>query len=129
MDRSECGVHMCKTSAVIACAASLMACQHSGQPPQTFVPSAFSSVSPVRDSKIAFISNRDQLPEPKTFEPTELYLMNGNGSDQRCLTRTDWNEGAPDWSPHGTRIVFHGNKLCGAPWTGPCNKSGLFLMK
>jgi len=74
------------------------------------------------------MSNRDQLPEPKTFEPAEMYLMNEDGSDQRRLTHTDWNETAPDWSPDGTMIAFHGNKFCAAPWTQPCNKTGLFLM-
>ena len=105
-----------------------MACQHRGQPRQILVPPTLSGAPPVLDSKIAFTSNRDQLPEPKTFEPTEIYLMNGDGSDQRRLTKTDWNEGASDWAPNGTGIAFHSNKLCGAPWTGPCNKSGLFLM-
>ncbi|PYR64134.1 MAG: hypothetical protein DMF91_01305 [Acidobacteria bacterium] len=119
---------MYRMTASIACAASLMACQHRGQPRQILVPPTLSGAPPVLDSKIAFTSNRDQLPEPKTFEPTEIYLMNGDGSDQRRLTKTDWNEGASDWAPNGTGIAFHSNKLCGAPWTGPCNKSGLFLM-
>ncbi len=114
--------------ALIAFVALLVACQNPGQPRAILVPPAFSGALPILDSKIAFTSNRDQLPEPKNFEPTEIYLMNGNGSDQSRLTKTDWNEGASDWSPDGTRIVFHGNKLCGAPWAGPCNKSGLFLM-
>jgi Tol biopolymer transport system component len=119
---------MRRMTALIASVAALMACQGFGRPQEILVPPVLSRALPVVDSQIAFTSNRDQLPEPKNFEPTEIYLMNGNGSDQRRLSKTDWNEGAPDWSPNGLRIAFHGNKLCGAPWTGPCNKSGLFLM-
>lgn len=119
---------MHRMSALIASVATLTACQHFGQPREIPAPAALSGAPRLLDSKIAFTSNRDQRPEPKTFEPTEIYLMNSDGSDQRRLTQTDWNEGASDWSPNGTKIAFHGNKLCGAPWTGPCAKSGLFLM-
>src|SRR5437867_3292860 len=119
---------MHRMTALIVGAASLVVCQDPGPPREILVPPALSGALLVLDSKIAFTSNRDQLPEPKNFEPTEMYLMNENGSDQRRLTKTDWNEGASDWSPNGTRIAFHGNKLCGAPSTGPCKKSGVFLM-
>jgi Tol biopolymer transport system component len=114
-------------TALIVGAVSLVVRQDPRQPWQLLSPPELSALQ-ILDSKIVFTSNRDQVPEPKTFEPTEMYVMNGNGSDQRRLTRTDWNEGASDWSPNGTRIAFHGNRLCGAPWSGPCKKSGVFLM-
>ena len=119
---------MHRMTALIVGAASLLVYQDPRQPREIRVPTALSGTLVDLDSKIAFTSNRDQRPEPKKFEPAEMYLMNGDGSDQRRLTKTDWNEGASDWSPNGTRIAFHGNKLCGAPWTGPCTKSGIFLM-
>jgi TolB protein len=119
---------MHRMTALLASVVSLTVCQDFGQPWEIPQPAALSGALPVIDSTIAFTSNRDQLPEPKAFEPTEIYLMNGDGSDQRRLTHTDWNEGASDWSPNGTKIAFHSNKLCGTPWTGPCTKSGLFLM-
>src|SRR6266536_705230 len=119
---------MHRMTALIVGAASLLVYQDPRQPREIRVPTALSGTLVDLDSKIAFTSNRDQRPEPKNFEPAEMYLMNGDGSDQRRLTKTDWNEGASDWSPNGTRIAFHGNKLCGAPWTGPCTKSGIFLM-
>jgi Tol biopolymer transport system component len=119
---------MHRMTALIATTAWLVACQHLGPPQGILASPAVSGSSSILDSKIAFVSNRDQLPEPKSLEPSEIYLMNGNGSDQKRLSHTDWNEGALDWSPNGTRIAFHGNKLCGAPWTGPCNQSGLFLV-
>src|SRR5436309_2509324 len=100
-----CEVHVHRMVALIACVASLVAGQSSGQPREILVPAAFAGAPPILDSKIVFTSNRDQLPEPRNFEPTEIYLMNGNGSDQRRLTRTNWNEGAPDWSPNGTRVA------------------------
>ena len=74
---------------LIATAAWLITCQHL-RPSQAILASpAVSGGSSILDSKIAFVSNRDQLPEPKTWEPSEIYLMNGNGSDQKRLTGDD----------------------------------------
>ena len=55
--------------------------------------------SPPDSGKIAFVSNRDGN--------AELYVMNEDGTNQTRLTSTaDFDEGAPAWSPDGTRLTF-----------------------
>lgn len=58
--------------------------------------------------QLAFVSDRDGH--------TRIYMMNGDGSAQRCLTCNQGSESenmsqdradsAPDWSPDGERIAF-----------------------
>ena len=38
----------------------------------------------------------------------EIYMMNADGSGTVQLTDDDVDNGAADWSPDGTRIVFDG---------------------
>jgi Tol biopolymer transport system component len=42
-----------------------------------------------------------------TFPPTHIYTMRADGTEQKALTPLDGHaEGAPAWSPDGTRIAF-----------------------
>jgi Tol biopolymer transport system component len=57
-------------------------------------------------SQIAFYSDRDSIPG---FGIDNIYVMNSDGTDETNLTHTDDSadaEGAPAWSPDGTRIAF-----------------------
>jgi Tol biopolymer transport system component len=47
---------------------------------------------------IAFYSDRDDNPE--------IYVMNPDGSDQRRLTLSPFEDSSPDWSPDGSQIAF-----------------------
>jgi hypothetical protein len=66
------------------------------------------------DGRIVFVTLRDHNPYqfgscqvPCNYE---LYAMNADGSNQTRVTYTpDIDEGAPDWSPDGTRIAFEGS--------------------
>ena len=60
--------------------------------------------------RIVFVSDRDRhgrcLFHDCFGHAPELYVMNGDGSGQRRLTRTSAYETSPAFSPDGTRIVF-----------------------
>ena len=49
-------------------------------------------------SKIAFVSSRSRGPQ--------IYVMNGDGGDQRRLTFQGTYNTSPDWSPKGDVIAF-----------------------
>jgi Tol biopolymer transport system component/uncharacterized caspase-like protein len=63
-------------------------------------PPAVSSIEPTEANRqqIAFNTWRDGN--------WEIYVMNGNGSDQTRLTNNSDGDFSPAWSPDGTRIVF-----------------------
>jgi Tol biopolymer transport system component len=55
---------------------------------------------------------------------TEIWVMNADGTEQKQLTFTTNNSGAPSWSPDGSRILFTRWWLVGA-----AVRSGVFRMK
>ncbi|MBI2264198.1 MAG: PD40 domain-containing protein [Armatimonadetes bacterium] len=56
-------------------------------------------------SKIAFVSTRDTQPGDM-YNQYEVYVMNGDGSDQRRLTQGPDSSYNPAWSPDGKKIAF-----------------------
>ncbi len=66
-------------------------------------------------TKIAFLSNRDVYGHPEAsmepehqweVEPSEIYVMNADGSEQKRVTKMEGHKGEPAWSPDGTKIAF-----------------------
>jgi Tol biopolymer transport system component len=57
-------------------------------------------------TQIIFRTDRDGKAPFTSFEAGEIYVMNADGSDQTNLTNNPANDGWPNWSPDGTRIVF-----------------------
>jgi TolB protein len=86
----------------------------------------------VRRSSIAFVSTRhDPSTDPavdlmRTWLASEIYVMNGDGTNPRRLTENTYADGFPALSPNGSRIVFDSNRLRGAG--EPFNTSDLFVV-
>jgi Tol biopolymer transport system component len=65
------------------------------------------------ESRIVFASNRHETPDSCDDEGRpedcnlEIWVMNVDGSDPVRLTNEPGIDAFPDWSPDGTRIVFH----------------------
>src|SRR5918993_4907420 len=58
-------------------------------------------------TKIAFIrQERVSTPEGQSDWQVDVWLMNADGSEQKKLTDDSNDEGAPTWSPDGTKIAF-----------------------
>ena len=59
------------------------------------------------EAQIAFVSERDGN--------SEIYMMDADGKNQRRLTKNDFPDTDPSWSPDGKRIIFVSdrNKHCG----------------
>ena len=83
-------------------------------------------------STIAFVSTRhDPAADPadntqRAFLATEIYLMDGDGTNPRRLTDNADADAFPALSPDGSRIVFESNRLRSAG--DPFNRSDLFVM-
>src|SRR5918994_7416598 len=78
-----------------------------------------------RPSTIAFVSTRDD-PDANPLLAAEIYLMNGDGSDQRRLTRNTDGDAFPKLSPDGARILFDSNRR--RREGDPLNVFDLFVM-
>ena len=44
---------------------------------------------------------------------SEIYVMNADGTNQTRLTFNDENDGTPDWSADGSKIIFHSKRDLG----------------
>lgn len=80
-------------------------------------------------STIAFVSTRDKPsgdPRLDLALGTEIYLMDGDGTNVRRLTDNSYGDCFPSISPDGRTIVFDSNRLRAEP--DPLNTSDLFLM-
>jgi TolB protein len=78
-------------------------------------------------STIAFVSTRDNPGAvPPLVTSGEIYLMAGDGTDQRRLTNNDAADLFPSLSPDGSRIVFESSRR--RTPDDPANVSDLFLM-
>jgi TolB protein len=58
-------------------------------------------------SKIAF-SRLKETPDSNEFLETEIWVMNGDGSEPRRLTHNTTWDLAPVWSPNGKTVAFYG---------------------
>ena len=87
---------------------------------------------PTMRSTIAFASTRhDPAADPAVnmqgaLLATEIYLMNGDGTNPRRLTENAYADAFPTVSPDGSRIAFESNRLRAAG--DPFNRSDLFVM-
>lgn len=80
---------------------------------RTLVGNGFSPAWSPDGARVAFASTRDgngQTCFHDCFPNGELYVAAANGADQRRLTRTPADEGAPAWSPDGTRLAFSSDR-------------------
>src|SRR5215213_10241655 len=58
-------------------------------------------------TKIAFVrQERVSTPEGQSDWQVDIWVMNADGSEQKKLTDDSNFEGAPTWSPDGTKIAF-----------------------
>jgi TolB protein len=76
-------------------------------------------------STIAFASTRHE-PTGSLADATEIYLMDGDGTNVRRLTENSYGDCFPSISPDGRKIVFDSNRLRAEG--EPLNTSDLFLM-
>jgi TolB protein len=78
----------------------------------------------VMTSTIAFVSTRHD-PKSNLFA-SQIYLMNGDGTNVRRITENKYADNFPTLSPDGSKIVFDSNRL--RVEEEPLNTSHLFLM-
>jgi len=91
------------------------------------VGSGSARISPPARSTIAFVSTRDQPAAGQQLSAsTDIYLMNGDGTDQRRVTRDQGANLFPALSPDGSKIVFESNRRRAE--ADPLNVADLFLM-
>lgn len=81
----------------------------------------------VMTSTIAFVSTRHvAVPAEIPLVDTQIYLMDGDGTNVRRLTENKHTDNFPSLSPDGNRIVFESNRLRAE--REPPNTSQLFVM-
>jgi TolB protein len=81
----------------------------------------------VMTSAIAFVSTRHApAPGESPLHASQIYLMDGDGSNVRRLTENGHMDNFPALSPDGRRIVFESNRL--HKEREPVNTAHLFLM-
>ncbi len=73
--------------------------------------------------QLVFVSNREEgtasgsPATPAVSNHPHIWVMQADGSNARQLTRGDWDDQKPDWSPDGKRIVFTSTRSgYPAPW-------------
>ncbi len=79
----------------------------------------------VMTSTIAFASTRHN-PAGKLLFDTQIYLMNGDGTNVRRITDNKYADNFPSLSPDGRKILFESSRL--RTEAEPLNTSHLFLM-
>ena len=67
--------------------------------------------------RILFSSNRDASPAPlasaavaDTFQSSDVYVMQADGTGVQRLTNTEGWDGSPAWTPNGDAIVFYSQR-------------------
>ena len=109
-------------------AAALSACDAPTPPaasPEIAAPSRVTTWD--LQSTIAFSSTRDNPSAVPPFIATEIYLIDGDGSNPRRLTFNDFGDAFANLSPDGKKIVFDSNRL--RTTDEPINTSDLFVME
>ena len=106
----------------------IVGCGKWGGPTGLLGPSAKVSESSSFDlvSTIAFSSNRDDPTNPNPRLASEIYLMDGDGTNPRRLTENSFGDGFASLSPDGKKIAFDSNRL--RVEGEPQNTSDLFVM-
>jgi TolB protein len=110
-------------------ALALAACTEPTQPHDLSRPFFQSGADFELVSTIAFSSTRDD-PTANPFLAAEIYLMDGDGTNQRRVTQNadgdGFGDGFPDLSPDGKKIVFDSNRRRAEG--EPINTFDLFVM-
>jgi TolB protein len=114
------------TTLASATVSLLLACKYPEDPAAWPIAGAvqYHSVDWTLVSTIAFVSTRDN-PASEPFSASEIYLMDGTGTNPRRVTVNTDGDGFPAPSQDGKKIVFDSNRLRG---DGPLNTSDLFVM-
>ena len=59
------------------------------------------------EARIVFLSDRDVVSTVGGKARFQLWVMDADGSNQTRLTQNELNDGAPDFSPDGSKIAFN----------------------
>jgi Tol biopolymer transport system component len=97
-----------KTPTVLLVVAALGLSAHAipGSAEEGSPTSAADAASGIHGSKIAFSRLKD-TPTSNEFLETEIWVMNGDGSEPRRLTHNTTWDLSPVWSPNGKTVAFY----------------------